>query len=300
MTGHKSLIDKKIKIIGVPMDLGQSNRGVDMGPGAVRYAGLKSKLGELGYEIIDTGNIEVPVRESLGNESLIPEIIKTCESVYQEGRDAIDEGCIPIFLGGDHSISIGSVGGISDKTKTGLLWIDAHGDYNTMETSLTGNIHGMTLALLTGVGISELVNLGRKGPKIKPEDVVIIGVRNLEREERKLLVEKGIKIFTMRVIDEHGVHTVIKEALERFNGLSQIHVSLDMDSLDPFTAPGVGTPVSGGLTVRETHLIMETVADTGRLSSVDIVEVNPLLDHANQTAGIAVDLAVSLFGKRII
>jgi arginase len=293
-------MDKKIRIIGVPMDLGQSNRGVDMGPGAVRYAGLKSKLGELGYEIIDTGNIEVPVRESLDKESLIPEIIRICEAVYRSGRDAVNEECIPIFLGGDHSIAIGSIGGISDKTETGLLWIDAHGDYNTPKTSVTGNIHGMALAVLTGEGIPELVNLGRKGPKISPENTVIIGVRNLEKEERRILVENGIKIFTMRDIDEHGVHAVMKEALEQLGKLPQIHVSLDADCLDPFTAPGVGTPVSGGLTIREAHLIMETVADTGLLSSMDIVEVNPLLDHANQTARIAVDLAVSLFGKRII
>jgi arginase len=293
-------MNKKIKIIGVPMDLGQSNRGVDMGPGAVRYAGLKSKLGELGYEIIDTGNIEVPVKESLKEESVLPEIIRICEAVYISGRDAVDEGCIPIFLGGDHSITIGSVGGISDKTETGLLWLDAHGDYNTPETSATGNIHGMALAILTGEGIPELVNLGRKGPKIRPENVVTIGVRNLEREERKILIEKGIKILTMRDIDEHGVHAVMKDALDRLGALPQIHLSLDADCLDPLTAPGVGTPVSGGLTIREAHLIMETVADTGRLSSMDIVEVNPLLDHANQTARIAVDLAVSLFGKRII
>ncbi len=293
-------MDKKIRIIGVPMDLGQSNRGVDMGPGAVRYAGLKSKLGELGYEIIDTGNIEVPVRESLEQDSLIPEIIRICEAVYKAGRDAVDEGCIPLFLGGDHSLAIGSVGGVSDKKETGLLWIDAHGDSNTPETSLTGNIHGMALAVLTGEGIPELVNLGRKGPKIRPENVVTIGVRNLESEERRILIEKEIKIYTMRDIDEHGVHAVMKEALGRLARCPQIHVSLDVDCLDPFTAPGVGTPVSGGLTIREAHLIMETVADTGRLSSMDIVEVNPLLDRANQTARIAVDLAVSLFGKRII
>jgi arginase len=293
-------MSRKIKIIGVPMDLGQSNRGVDMGPGAVRYAGLKSKLCELGYEIMDTGNIEVPVRESLNEKSVLPAIKRICEAVYTSGRDAVDEGSIPIFLGGDHSIAIGSVGGISDKTETGLLWIDAHGDYNTPGTSASGNIHGMALAVLTGEGIPELVDLGRRGPKIRPENAVTIGVRNLEREERKTLIGRGIHIYTMRDIDEHGVHAVMKDALERIGGLPQIHVSLDADCLDPLTAPGVGTPVSGGLTIREAHLIMETVADTGRLSSMDIVEVNPLLDHANQTARIAVDLAVSLFGKRII
>ncbi len=293
-------MDKTIRIIGVPMDLGQSKRGVDMGPSAVRYAGLKSKLGELGYTIIDQGNIEVPERESIEKENIIPEIIRICETVYRAGRDAVEAGCIPLFLGGDHSISIGSVGGITDKNGTGIIWIDAHGDYNTMDSSTTGNIHGMALAVLTGSGMPRLVNLGRKGPKIKPENVALIGVRNLERGESRILIEKGIKTFTMRDIDERGAHRVMEEVLEGFAEIPRIHVSLDADCLDPLTAPGVGTPVSGGLTVREAHLIMETIADTGRLCSMDIVEVNPLLDHENQTARITVDLAVSLFGKRII
>ncbi len=291
---------RKIRIIGVPVDLGQSQRGVDMGPSAIRYAGLLSRLRSLGFSVKDEGNIEVPVRDSISDESLVDEIHRACESVYQAGVEAIKEGCTPIFLGGDHSIAIGSVGGVTHEAPAGLIWVDAHGDFNTPETSLSGNIHGMPLSALIGDGLPELVNVGRKGPKVKPEDVVIIGVRELDQKEKQHLKESGVTVYTMRDIDEEGISVIAKKTLKHLDHLSRIHVSLDIDSLDPMRAPGVGTPVSGGLTFREAHLLMEIIADTELLSSMDIVEINPIIDHQNQTAKIAVDLAVSLFGKRIL
>ena len=293
-------MNKKIQIFGIPMDLGQLKRGVDMGPGAIRYAGLSSRLQELGYEIIDSGNIQTEVRESLRDESILSEICRVCEIVYKSGRDAVSMGHIPVFLGGDHSVSIGSIGGISYKGDTGVIWIDAHGDFNTMETSATGNIHGMPLAVLTGKGLPELVNIGRMGAKLNPKDVVLIGIRQLDNSEKEFIRESGIKVFTMRDIDERGINSVIREALKTLEHLPRIHVSLDLDSMDPMYAPGVGTPVSGGLTVREAHLIMEIIADSHNLSSMDIVEINPIIDRENQTAIVAVELAVSLFGKRIL
>jgi len=291
---------KKIKIFGVPMDLGQSKRGVDMGPGAVRYAGLLARLGELGYEISDAGNIHVPVRDTLDSCNLIREICNACELVYKAGRDAVSEGFIPIFLGGDHSISMGSIGGISHDEPSGVIWIDAHGDFNTGKTSSTGNIHGMSLAALTGHGEPALVSIGRPGPKLTAANVVLIGLRAPDSQEKAMLKKSGIKIFTMRDIDERGVSSVTKDALKCLGHLQRIHVSLDVDCLDPMTAPGVGTPVPGGLTYREAHLLMEIIADSGKLSSLDIVEINPLIDMGNQTARIAVDLAVSVFGKSIL
>ncbi len=290
----------KVKIIGVPVDLGQSQRGVDMGPSAIRYTGLLSRLQNLGYQVKDEGNIQVPVRDSVPDKSLVEEICHACEAVYQVGVKAIKGGYTPIFLGGDHSIAIGTVGAVTHDSPSGLIWVDAHGDFNTPETSLSGNVHGMSLSVLVGNGLPELVNVGRKGAKIKPENVVIVGVRELDQKERQNLKESGITIFTMREIDEDGISVVARKALKHLDHLSRIHVSLDIDSLDPMRAPGVGTPVSGGLTFREAHLLMEIIADSDLLSSMDIVEINPIIDHQNQTAKIAVDLAVSLFGKRIL
>lgn len=289
-----------IRIIGVPVDLGQKKRGVDMGPGAIRYAGLAKRLINLDYEVKDLGNIKVPVRESIPKEMIFQELCKACESAYMQGRDAIADGCIPVFLGGDHSISIGSVGGITHDSPAGLIWIDSHGDFNIPETSHTGNIHGMALAVLTGKGMPELVNIGRNGAKLTPSDVVIISVRDLDDGERKLLKKSGIKVFTMRDIDEFGMSTIALKALSHLDHLSRIHVSLDMDSIDPSFAPGVGTPAPGGLTYREAHLLMEILSDSEKCSSIDIVEINPLEDKNNRTANIAVELAVSLFGKRIL
>ncbi len=289
-----------IRIIGIPVDLGQSNRGVDMGPGAIRYAGLLLHLEKLGYQIKDEGNIEVPVRDSLVKGNLLPEILKACDASYMAAVEVINKGCKPIFLGGDHSISIGTIGGITHSSPAGVIWIDAHGDFNTPQTSDSGNYHGMTLAVLTGIGLPELVNIGRIGPKLSPKDVVLIGVRELDAKEKKMIKKTGITVYTMRDIDEKGINTIARDALKKLDHQSKIHVSLDLDSLDPMEAPGVGTPVSGGLTCREAHLLMEIIADSNLVSSMDIVEINPIIDNQNQTSKIAVELAQSLFGKSIL
>ncbi len=294
---------KTIRIIGVPMDLGQSRRGVDMGPSALRYAGLAARLRKLGYRVEDVGNLEVRVRDTLPEEgglAFLPSVVYTCTLAYEHGRKAIAENSIPLFIGGDHSIATGTVGGVTHDSPSGLLWIDAHGDFNTPQSSPTGNIHGMPLAVLMGLGASELVNLGRPGPKLKPADVILFGVRDLDDEEKILLQESGITICTMRDIDERGITVVLREALDRLHHLPRLHVSLDMDCLDPWDAPGVGTPVPGGFTYREAHLIMELLADHGKVSSIDIVEINPILDQKNQTANIAAELLASLLGKSIL
>ncbi len=294
---------KTIRIIGVPIDLGQAQRGVDMGPGAIRYAGLAARLAKLGFEINDSGNVVVPVRDTVISERALhylPSIRKVCDAAYQAAKEAVEAEEIPIFIGGDHSISIGSVGGMSHHEPVGVIWIDAHGDFNTPETTISGNIHGMSLALLLGKGYPELVNVGRKGAKLHAKDVVMIGVRELDPQERERLKDSGIAVYTMRDIDERGIGVVIREALGKLAHRQRLHISLDMDGLDPMVVPGVGTTVPGGLTYREAQLLMEIIADTGRLASLDIVEINPILDQRNQTAQIAVELAVSLFGKSIL
>lgn len=294
---------KAIRIIGVPMDLGQAHRGVDLGPGAIRYAGLSARLKSLGYEICDAGNLDVPVRDSLpgGPErKFLPSIQRICEETYQAGKKAVAEGFIPVFLGGDHSISIGTIGGVTHSEPSGVLWIDAHGDFNTPESSRSGNIHGMPLATLLGKGYPQLVDVGRPGAKLAAEDVVMIGIRDLDSEERQQLRQSGITVYTMRDVDERGMGVVTREALEKLAHRKRIHVSLDVDGLDPHEAPGVGTLSSGGLTYREAQLLMEILADSSMVTSADIVEINPILDHANSTARMAVDLAASLFGKSIL
>lgn len=285
------------------MDLGQSHRGVDMGPSAIRYEGLAERLRKLGYKVEDQGNIMVPVGDALmerRGENYLPIVAETCVLTYQAGKAAIEEGYLPIFLGGDHSIAIGTIGGVSDHSATGVIWIDAHGDFNTPESSSSGNIHGMPLSVLMGKGFPELTGVGRPGPKIAPRDVVMIGIRDLDAQERRILKKSGITIFTMRDIDERGMGEVVREALKRLDHQDRIHVSLDVDALDPIEAPGVGTPVRGGITYREAHLMMEIIADTKSLTSMDIVEINPILDQCNKTAKIAVELVVSLFGKSIL
>jgi arginase len=294
---------KSIRIIGVPLDLGQAQRGVDLGPGALRYAGISARLAGLGYDVEDVGNVEVPVRDVLTSERqlhYLPSIWRICEEVYAAGRKAVEDGCIPIFMGGDHSLAIGSIGGVSHDHPAGVIWIDAHGDFNTPETSLTGNIHGMCVAALLGEGFPELVHVGRRGPKLQPSDIVMIGLRELDPQEKLRLRASGITIYTMRDIDEQGMAGVAREALGRLKHLSRLHVSLDLDGLDPMEVPGVGTTSPGGLTYREAQLLMEIIADTGQTSSFDIVEINPILDHSNKTAKIAVELAASLFGMTIL
>ncbi|MCB0179994.1 MAG: arginase [Anaerolineae bacterium] len=292
-----------VKLIGIPMDLGQSRRGVDMGPSALRYANLGQRLAQLGHTVEDQGNVEIPVRDTLppeGGLAYLPAVVKAGQAVYEAGRQAVDQGCLPIFIGGDHSISAGSIGGVSHNRRVGVLWIDAHGDFNTPATSPSGNLHGMPLAALLGYGAADLVNVGRPGPKLLPEDVVLIGVRDLDREERKLLIESGATVYTMRAIDERGMATIVREALDRLSHLSHLHVSLDMDSLDPTEAPGVGTPVPGGLTYREALLLMELLADDHRVGSADVVEINPIIDRGNHTAHIATILLASLLGQSIL
>lgn len=294
---------KTIRIIGVPIDLGQSQRGVDMGPGAIRYAGLSARLARLGYDINDSGNVSVPVRDTLISEralNYLPSIRKVCDAAYHAAREAVEEGDLPVFIGGDHSMSIGTIGGVTHHEPVGLIWIDAHGDFNTPETTISGNIHGMSLAVLLGKGYPELINVGRMGAKLQAKDVVMIGIRDLDPKERDRLRESDITVYTMRDVDERGIGVVIREALDKLAHRQRLHVSLDMDGLDPMVVPGVGTTAPGGLTYREAQLLMEIIADTGRLASLDIVEINPILDQRNQTAQIAVELAASLFGKSIL
>lgn len=290
---------KNIRLIGIPMDLGQSCRGVNMGPDAIRYAGLKEALEALGYGVEDLGNIHIPVRATLSKDALVAEISKAAEACYRLAAKAVDEGTLPLFLGGDHGIAIGSIGGVTESQRCGVIWVDAHADFNTPETSPSGNTHGMALSILLGQGYPRLVNCGRPGAKIGPEDVVMIGIRELDPEERIRLSESGITVFTMRDIDEKGMGQIAHEALCALSHHNRLHVSMDMDALSPENAPGVGTPVPGGLTYREAHLLMEIIADSGRLSSMDIVEINPIMDTRNTTATMAVHLAVSLFGKQI-
>ncbi|MBF0259269.1 MAG: arginase [Desulfamplus sp.] len=226
-------------------------------------------------------------------------ITSVCERVYDAGRKAVEEDTFPLFLGGDHSIAMGTIGGVSHHSSIGVIWIDAHGDFNTSETSPSGNVHGMPLAALTGDGDHSLVNIGRKGMKIDPENVVLIGIRDLDLKEKIRLKKSGVTVYTMRDIDEQGISAITNKALMKFVHMKKIHISLDMDAIDPVEAPGVGTPVPGGLTYREAHLCMEIIADSGKLASMDLVEINPILDQANKTARLAVNLTVSALGKSI-
>jgi arginase len=288
------------------MDLGQARRGVDMGPSALRYAGLHERLRQLGYGSEDLGNLEIPERETLpaaGGLAYVPALVAACARVYELGRSAVAGGRLPLFLGGDHSIAVGTVGGVTHATPAAVLWIDAHGDFNTPESSPSGNLHGMPLAALCGLGapgLDALIGLGRPGPKLRPEDVALVGVRDLDHEERRLLRSSGVAVYTMRDIDDRGLAAVARDALSRLGRHERLHVSLDMDCMDPREAPGVGTPVTGGLTYREAHLLMEILADDGRVGSIDVVEINPILDLRNRTAEIALELLASLLGKSIL
>nr|WP_319490203.1 arginase [uncultured Desulfobacter sp.] len=296
---------KKISIIGIPMDFGQSLRGVDMGPAAVRYTGLIKKLRELGHEVVDKGDISIPIRDddALGKSKkndYVKEITQICTAVYEAGKSAVEEGRFPLFIGGDHSVTIGTVAAATYHEPAGLIWVDAHGDFNTPQSSPSGNIHGMPLAVLTGEGYEPLLNVGTPGIKVMPEHVVMIGQRDLDQKEKERLKASGITVFSMREIDESGISAVANKALMKFAHLKRIHLSVDMDALDPLEAPGVGTPVPGGITYREAHLLMETLADSGKITSMDLVEINPILDSANKTARLAVELTLSALGKSIM
>ena len=292
-----------ISIVGVPMDLGQSRRGVDMGPSAVRYAGLDDRLRQLGCSVDDRGNVEIPVRDELPSEgglTYLPAVIKAAERAFGAGVAAISGGATPVYLGGDHSIALGTVAAAASNAPPGVLWIDAHGDFNTPDTSPSGNLHGMPLAALTGQGSPEMFGLASTVPTIAESNVVILGLRSLDRDERELLRASQVGVYTMREIDEQGIGKIAHRALERLQHCRSLHISLDMDALDPSEAPGVGTPVPGGLTYREAHLLMEIIASSGKVDSVDVVEVNPVLDDRNRTAQIAVELVLSLLGQSIL
>jgi arginase len=310
-TGVQALPPRRIRIIGVPLDLGQQRRGVDMGPSAVRVAGLEAHLEALGHVVTDGGNISVAIAEtkSPGDENAryLKEIRETCVRAGDLVIKTLEEGATPVILGGDHSVAAGSVSGVAEfhrrkGQKIGLIWIDAHSDINTPETSPSGNVHGMPMAALLGLGPKQLSDIYDFSPKVDPDNVVLIGVRDIDATEKENIKRAGItEVYTMRDIDERGMRTVMEEALRAAGrGTAGYHVSLDMDWIDPEDAPGVGTPVRGGATYREAHLAMEILADHGRMLSFEIVEVNPVIDEHNRTAHLAVELISSAFGKKIL
>ncbi|MBI3940049.1 MAG: arginase [Acidobacteria bacterium] len=301
---------KKINIIGAPLDFGSGRRGVDMGPSAIRIAGLNDRLRQLGHSVQDLGNLHVSVPESHPpgeiRQRFMKEVSQVCGQLCRRIVSMMREETIPVILGGDHSISIGSVAGVAKyfrarKKKIGLIWMDAHGDMNTPETSPSGNIHGMPLAAILGYGPDALSAVGQFKQKVQPAHTALVGVRDLDPLEKETIRRSGIHVFTMRNIDEIGMRGVMQRAIEvASEDTAGFHVSLDLDFLDPSGAPGVGTPVPGGVTRRESHLAMEIIADSDKMLAFDIVEVNPILDERNSTARMAAELCASVFGKKIL
>ena len=301
---------QKIRIIGVPMDLGASRRGVDMGPSAVRVAGLQARIKQLGHHVEDFGNISVKQPEEMPygekRAKYIEEIADACRDLGEAVQKSLGEGYLPLVLGGDHSIAAGSISGVAahfrkEKKNIGCIWLDAHSDMNAPETSPSGNVHGMPLAGILGYGVPELYDLFGFKPKVEPQNVVLVGVRDLDSHEKKFIKKLGVKAFTMREIDERGMREVMSDALKyAMDDTDGIAVSLDMDFVDPSDAPGVGTPVRGGVTYREAHLAMEMIADSEAMVSMEIVEINPVIDEHNRTALLAVELALSGLGKKIL
>jgi arginase len=300
----------KVRIIGVPMDLGASRRGVDMGPSALRVAGLQARLKQLGRQVEDIGNVPVPQAEEQHygdkNAKYLSEIVETSKGLAEMVSKTLDEGLVPLVLGGDHSIAVGTTAGVADhfnaqSKRIGMIWLDAHGDMNTPESSPSGNVHGMPLAAIMGSGPPELVGLASVKPMVEPRSVALVGIRELDSKERRFAKESGVHVFTMRDIDERGMRDVMAEAL-RFAGddTAGIAVSLDMDFVDPSDAPGVGTPVRGGVTYREAHLAMEMIADSRSMVSFELVEINPVIDLHNTTALLGVELVLSGLGKKIL
>lgn len=300
------MADRKVVIIGAPLDLGAGRRGVDMGPSAIRYAGLEARLDALGYDCFDWGNVGTAVAEAIdegdSRARFLKEIKETCALVARRVAEAVKKDVTPLVLGGDHSVALGTIGGVASARGKGgaVLWFDAHGDLNTPDTSPSGNVHGMALAALLGLANEAFESDAWPLPAVDPSSVALVGVRSLDDGERELVKELGIYVATMTDLDRRGVEPAVREALERVEGAPFVHLSLDMDVVDPEVAPGVGTPIRGGLSYREAHLAMELVAEAEVLTSVEVVEVNPILDRESATAELAVELAASAFGARIL
>ena len=295
----------EIAVIGAPLDLGQGRRGVDMGPSAIRYAGLEERLVGLGYVVRDEGNVETAVAEATAlrdeRARFLPEIHDTCELIAARVAEATTRGALPLVLGGDHSVALGTLGGMASvHGPGGVLWIDAHSDINTPETSPSGNVHGMALAAALGLAGPGFESDAWPLPAVDRKRVALVGTRLLDDGERRLLREAGVRVFTMSEVDRIGIERAVRESLDRISGPGFVHVSFDMDVLDPDVAPGVGTPVRGGLTYREAHLAMELVAESGSARSLEVVEVNPILDRENTTAATAVELVASALGATIM
>jgi arginase len=296
----------RVRVIGVPLDLGADRRGVDMGPSAIRAAKLHPALQRIGHEVMDAGNISTVESEARKvkdpNLKYLDEVLLACKRLSQSVTKALSSNEFPLVLGGDHSIAMGTWAGLAAVGRNeGLIWIDAHGDFNTHETTPSGNIHGMPLAALLGLGDERLVKLGGHAPKANPKHTVLLGIRDIDPEEKQLIEKSGVRYFTMREIDERGIPKVMDEAIAiAGKGGRKIHVSFDIDAMDPSVAKGTGTKSPGGMTYREAHLAMEMVSDTNQLQSMEMVEVNPLLDDQNKTGELAVGLIASALGKRIM
>jgi arginase len=301
---------RPVHIIGVSLDLGGNRRGVDMGPSAFRIAGLGERLSGLGMTVVDAGDLVAPIPEikAFGDpaKKYIREIARVCERLYKTSLAVLEKGGLPLVLGGDHSLAAGSVAATADfirrdQKPLGLIWVDAHGDMNTPGTSGSGNVHGMPLAALLGSEPAELARIGGFSPKVTPDRTVLIGIRNLDEREKERIREAGVHVFTMKDIDRHGIAQTVEQAIAiASRGTGGLHVSFDLDVCDPSIAPGVGTPVKGGLDYREAHMVMEMVADSGLLRGLDLVEVNPILDDRNMTAILGAELASSALGQKII
>jgi arginase len=300
---------KQVRLIGVPMDLGAGRRGVDMGPSAVRYAGIGQQVQAQGYGYQDAGDISVPIPEARApgkGPRYLKEIHRACERLSQRVERLMDEEVMPLVVGGDHSMAIGTIAGVAAHfrkrgEKLGLIWVDAHADMNTPETSPSGNIHGMPHAAVMGRGAPELVGLGDFSPKLEPDNVALIGIRDVDPGERDIVLSTGIHYYEMMKVDARGMGAVVEEAIAHASrGTTGIHLSFDMDAVDPEYAPGVGTPVRGGLSLRESHLLMEMVADCGKLVSLEFAELNPIHDIANQTGQLLCELVASALGKKVM
>ena len=295
-----------VTIVGAPLDLGQGRRGVDMGPSAIRYAGLEERLSSFGCQVVDRGNVTTPEPEALAvrdeRARFLPEILEACSRLGAIVAEVVADGAVPLVLGGDHSVALGTLAGLRAAAGEpgGVIWIDAHGDLNTPDSSPSGNVHGMPLAAALGVAGDRFAHSGLSLPAVDADRVVLVGVRSLDPAERALIRERGIRAITMTEIDRIGIEAAMREAIDRASGSGFVHISLDLDALDPEIAPGVGTPVKGGLTYREAHLACEDLAEAGVVGSLELVEVNPILDRENGSASIAVELAASALGQSIL